>query len=374
MDRRLAPEAGRQRPARPVVAQGVRRRRHVRTRTGDPRRGVREGRRAHRRRQRRLLASRWSATRSSTGAPTSRRPTSCPASSAGEDVWCQGYSEPDAGSDLGSLGCKAVLDGDEWVINGQKIWTSAGQHANWIFVLCRTDPDAPKHRGISFLLCPMDQPGVEVRPIKMISGDRRVQRDVLHRRPHPQGQRHRRGQRRLGRRHDPARLRAGRVRRDPADLMFKAEWEKLAEKAKETGANRRPGHAGSSRLDVHRGRDHALPRHGHPHPLPRWRPARARPSRPSSSTGPSTTSASPNWRSTSVGPESAMTTESTRQEARSTPMRPGARTTPVRGSGTFYNARAGTIYAGTSQVQRNILGEMVLGLPKEPRPAEATQK
>ena len=90
---------------------------------------------------------------------------------SGEDVWCQGYSEPNAGSDLAGLGCKAILDGDEWVINGQKIWTSAGQTANWIFVLCRTDSDAPKHRGISFLLCPMDQPGVDVRPIQMLSGD-----------------------------------------------------------------------------------------------------------------------------------------------------------------------------------------------------------
>src|SRR6202011_5544703 len=90
---------------------------------------------------------------------------------SGEDRWCQGYSEPGAGSDLGSLGCRAVRDGDEWVLNGRKIWTSAGQTANWIFVLCRTDPTAPKHRGISFLLVPMDQPGGEVRPIAMISGE-----------------------------------------------------------------------------------------------------------------------------------------------------------------------------------------------------------
>src|SRR5215210_4338250 len=90
---------------------------------------------------------------------------------SGEDLWCQGYSEPNAGSDLANLGCRAVLDGDEWVLNGQKIWTSTGHLANWIFVLTRTDPDAPKHKGISFLLVPMDQPGVEVRPIKMISGD-----------------------------------------------------------------------------------------------------------------------------------------------------------------------------------------------------------
>src|SRR5579884_2192789 len=89
---------------------------------------------------------------------------------SGDDLWCQGYSEPGAGSDLGNLGTRAVLDGDEWVINGQKIWTSAAQYANWIFVLARTEPDAPKHKGITFLLVPMEQPGVEVRPIKMMTG------------------------------------------------------------------------------------------------------------------------------------------------------------------------------------------------------------
>ena len=90
---------------------------------------------------------------------------------SGADTWCQGYSEPNAGSDLGNLGLRAELDGDEWVLNGQKIWTSAGHLADHIFTLARTDPDAPKHKGISFLLVPMDQPGIEVRPIKMISGE-----------------------------------------------------------------------------------------------------------------------------------------------------------------------------------------------------------
>lgn len=89
---------------------------------------------------------------------------------SGEDVWCQGFSEPGAGSDLANISTRARLDGDEWVIDGQKIWTSAAQSAEWIFVLARTESGSSRHQGISFLLCPMDQPGVEVRPITMLSG------------------------------------------------------------------------------------------------------------------------------------------------------------------------------------------------------------
>lgn len=89
---------------------------------------------------------------------------------SGEDRWCQGYSEPGAGSDLAGLQCRAVLEDDEWVINGQKVWTSSGHLANWIFVLVRTDPSAARHSGISLLLVPMDQPGVEVRPIRNMAG------------------------------------------------------------------------------------------------------------------------------------------------------------------------------------------------------------
>ncbi len=89
--------------------------------------------------------------------------------------WCQGFSEPDAGSDLASLKTKAVRDGDDWVINGQKTWTTLGQHADWIFVLCRTDPAAErKQQGISFLLCPMDAEGVTLRPIQLIDGGHEV--------------------------------------------------------------------------------------------------------------------------------------------------------------------------------------------------------
>jgi len=84
---------------------------------------------------------------------------------SGEHIWCQGYSEPNAGSDLANVQTRAVLDGEEWVINGQKIWTTLAQDAEWIFMLVRTDPAARKQEGISFMLVPMNSPGVTVRPI-----------------------------------------------------------------------------------------------------------------------------------------------------------------------------------------------------------------
>ena len=88
----------------------------------------------------------------------------------GTIAWCQGFSEPNSGSDLASLKTTAVLDGDEWVINGQKVWTTRAQYSDFVFLLTRTDPEAPQHAGISYLLVPMRQEGVDVRPITQVDG------------------------------------------------------------------------------------------------------------------------------------------------------------------------------------------------------------
>ena len=284
---------------------------------------------------------------------------------SGEDVWCQGYSEPNAGSDLASLGCKAILDGDEWVINGQKIWTSAGQTANWIFVLCRTDLDAPKHRGISFLLCPMDQPGVDVRPIQMLSGDsdfnetffddaRTAKENVV-------------GEVNGG--WAVAMTLLGYERGEAAatmPLVFRAEFDKLVALAKQMGRDKDPvirDRLAKIFIEVEIMRLLGMQTltkflaGGHP--------------------GPGESTFKLYWseyhkRITELsldilGP-AAMTPDGGALTSFHADL-PGTDNDAASWVGAFYNARSGTIYAGTSQVQRNIIGELVLGLPKEPKPS-----
>ena len=284
---------------------------------------------------------------------------------SGQDTWCQGYSEPNAGSDLGNVGLKASLDGDQFILNGQKIWTSAGQYATHIFTLARTNPDAPKHKGISFLLVDMRQPGIEVRPIKMISGESEFNEvfytDAACPKENIVGG--------INNGWAVAMSLLGYERGEAAatlSIRFQAEFDRLLALAQERGvasdprirqrfsecyvrvqimkylglrtltkfvAGHHPGPDGAiSKLywsEYHKivtelamyilGADGLVP----------------------------------------VGrkPISSFQTDDG-----------GAENSSMSWAMTFLNARAGTIYAGSSQVQRNIIGEMVLGLPKEPKP------
>jgi alkylation response protein AidB-like acyl-CoA dehydrogenase len=283
---------------------------------------------------------------------------------SGEDRWCQGYSEPNAGSDLGNLGCRAELDGDEWLINGQKIWTSAGHLANWIFVLTRTDPTVAKHKGITFLLCPMDQPGVEVRPIKMISGESEFNEVFFTdaRTPKPNV---------IGEVHGGwavAMTLLGYERGEAAatlPIRFRTELDRLIALARERGRSDDP--VIRQRLAWCYSKVEIM----------RYLGMRALTAfLQGGAPGPEASISKVFWseyhhRSTELamdilGMEGLVPTGRPPASAFQTDD-PGAPNDSASWAGTFLNARAGTIYAGTSQIQRNIIGEMVLGLPKEPR-------
>ena len=281
---------------------------------------------------------------------------------SGEDVWCQGYSEPGAGSDLAGIRTTALVQDDQWVVNGQKIWTSRAHEANWIFLLARTDPDAGRHEGLSFLLVPLDQPGVEVRPITMMSGQREFNEVFLDDARTPVAN----VVGRPGQGWQVAMTLLGHERGEEAatnPILFRAELDRLIELARERGRVREP---------VVRDRIAAL--HARCE-IMRYLGYRTLTDVLSGSRGASTAGSiaklywSEYHRDVTalalelLGPDALA--ESGRLPLR--PYRtddPGAPNTSGSWVGAWYNATCGTIYAGTSEIQRNILAQNVLGLPR----------
>jgi alkylation response protein AidB-like acyl-CoA dehydrogenase len=260
-----------------------------------------------------------------------------------EELWCQGYSEPGAGSDLASVSTAAVLDGDEWVITGQKVWTSYAHIADWCFVVARTEPGSRRHHGLSYLLVPMDQPGVQVRPIKQLTGNAEFNEVFF----------------------DGARTAASHVVGEPGDgwrvamgtlafergvatvgqqVGFRRELDALVELAERNGALADPVlreklvRAGVG-LDVMRA--HAV--------------------RTLGTVAPGTASVAKlvwaNWHR-ALG-ELAMEVRGAASMVYDDDLDPWQRL--------FLFSRADTIYGGANEIQRNIIAERVLGLPREPK-------
>lgn len=283
---------------------------------------------------------------------------------SGDAVWVQGYSEPEAGSDLASVKLRAVRDGDEWVLDGQKIWTSRGADGTGIFVLARTDPDAPKHRGISFLLCELPNPGVEVRPIRTLTGDDEFCEVFF----------------------TGARIPAGNVV-GPVDEGWKVANSLLGlERGEEAATNPIFFRAELDRI-VALARDRGLA--GDPVVRDRlaWCHTKVETMRflgyriltqvlREGKIGPAASISKLYWSeyhqqatdlAMSLLGADALVRTGRRPNKHFRTDEPGADNTSNSWIDvTLLNARSGTVYAGTSQIQRNILAENILGLPKEP--------
>jgi alkylation response protein AidB-like acyl-CoA dehydrogenase len=285
---------------------------------------------------------------------------------SGDDRWCQGFSEPGSGSDLASLSTRAVLDGDRWVLNGQKLWTSRAREANWIFVLARTNPTVAKHAGITFLLVPMHQPGVEVRPIAAISGESEFNEvfftDAATPADHVVGD--------VDGGWAVASTLLGLERGEEAatnPILFRAELDRLLSMAKARGQATHP--VLRQRLADAYVRCEVM----------RYLGLRILTGvlRGDGVLGPEASVSKLYWSEYHVR-VTALALDVVGADAMVVdgrlPLRayrtddPGAPNSTGSWIGAFYNATAGTIYAGTSEVQRTILGENVLGIPKEPRP------
>jgi alkylation response protein AidB-like acyl-CoA dehydrogenase len=282
---------------------------------------------------------------------------------SGEDRWCQGFSEPGSGSDLASLSTRAVLEGDHWVIDGQKVWTSRAREADHMFLLARTNPSAARHRGITFFLLDLRQPGVDVRPIRALSGESEFNEVFFDGATAPAdavvGE--------VDGGWAVAATLLGLERGEEAatnPILFRAELDRLIAMAQERGCTRDPRVRGRLadlyvRCEVMRFlglriltgvlRDGAL--------------------------GPEASVSKLYWseyhqlvtrEALAVLGADALVLDGRLPLRAYRADDPGAPNTTGSWIGTAYNAVAGTIYAGTSEVQRNIIGETVLGLPREP--------
>jgi alkylation response protein AidB-like acyl-CoA dehydrogenase len=271
-----------------------------------------------------------------------------------DELWCQGFSEPNAGSDLANVQTRGVLDGDEWVVNGQKVWTTLAHRADWCFVVTRTDPESSSHHGLSYLLVPMDQPGIEVRPLRQMTGSaefnevffddaRTAKENVLG----PVGEGWKVAMSTLGFERGTAFL--------SQQLAFEREVARLVERAQKNGALDDPvirdrmarAYAGLQVMKfngmrmltnlVHRG-----------------------------VLGPEASIGKLFWTSWHrsfgelavdvLGADGLVVDDAT-----------GGTYALDEPHQVFMASRAETIYAGSSEIQRNIIGERVLGLPREPR-------
>jgi alkylation response protein AidB-like acyl-CoA dehydrogenase len=283
---------------------------------------------------------------------------------SGIDRWCQGYSEPGAGSDLAALSTHAELVDGRWVINGQKVWTSEAHKANWIFLLARTEPGSQRHKGISFLLCPLDQPGVDIRPIRQLGGEPEFNEvfftDATTSAANVVGP--------VNEGWTVAMTLLGHERGEEAatnPILFRAELDRLFELARQHGRAGDP--VVRQRLAWCYGRVEIMRYLGY---------RILTQSLKGGELGATASVAKLYWSEYHVkatelaldleglpglvpigrGPLRAVRTDD-----------PGAPNSSGSWLGAFLNARAGTIYAGSSEVQRDIVAERVLGLPKDKR-------
>jgi len=272
---------------------------------------------------------------------------------SGDELWCQGYSEPNAGSDLANVSTFAELDGDEWVINGQKVWTSLSHWADWCFVVVRTSRDKPRHKGLSFLLVPMRQDGVTLRPIEQMTGDSEFSETFF----------------------DDARTQASNIVGEVdggwqvamtllsfergastlgQQLNFQNELDRIVEAAKRNGKAQDP--ATRQRLvDAWTGLR-----------IMRFNTLRVLSEASGAAVTPEGMIAKLYWASwhRKLG-ELAM--DVLGAEALLTDAAVDGRTfAPTSLQRLFLFSRSDTIYGGSNQIQRNIIGERALGLPKEP--------